>query len=258
MKYLSVLKSGFLKLPVILFFLAGQWILSAQNPDTIPKREILSGTVTLSTKGLSTFPNLTLGKPAAIFDLSMGGDKFRFEPLLRFSMEGKPWIFVFWLRYELLKTEKLQFKIGAHPAYAFRTVNVVKNGTALDMQRAHPYFATEISPLFTPGKNFSWGPYYIHARGLESDLVQTSNFISLRANVNRIALNENYFLRWLSQAYFLQMDDKRGYYINSTLSANKRNSPFSISTTVNKAIDSNIAGDKFLWNLNLNYNFSKK
>lgn len=242
----------------LLFFSAEMADIFAQNADSIPKREILSGTVTLTTKGLSTFPNLTLGKPAAIFDLSLGGDKFRFEPLLRFSMEGKPWIFVFWLRYELLKTEKFQFRIGAHPAYAFRSVNVVQNGSALDMQRAQPYFTTEVSTLFTVGKNFSWGPYYIHARGLEKDLVQTSNFVSMRANFSKITLSDNYFLRWMSQAYFLQMDDKRGFYINSTLSANKRNCPFSISSTINKAIDSTIADDDLLWNLNLNYNFSKR
>jgi len=37
----------------------------------------------------------TLGKPAAIFDLSVGNERLAFEPQFRFSLEGKPWSFIF-------------------------------------------------------------------------------------------------------------------------------------------------------------------
>ena len=97
---------------------------------------LFTGAATVSTKGLSTFPNLTLGKPAAILDLSMGGKKFRFEPVFRFALEGKPWSFIFWCRYELLNNEKFQFKIGAHPAYSFKTITVTQNGTTKEILRA--------------------------------------------------------------------------------------------------------------------------
>jgi hypothetical protein len=62
------------------------------------------GAVTVSNKGISIVPNLTLGKPAVIFDLSMGKRKLSFEPSLRFALEGKPWSFLFWWRYILLNT----------------------------------------------------------------------------------------------------------------------------------------------------------
>jgi hypothetical protein len=51
------------------------------------------------------------------------------------------------------------------------------------------------------------------------------------------------------------MDAYDGYYINSTLSLNRRNFPFSVSTTMNKIIESTIPGDNFLWNINLTYSF---
>ena len=217
---------------------------------------IFTGAVTLTTKGLSTFPNLTLGKPAAILDLSMGREKLRFEPVLRFSLEGKPWSFIFWCRYELLNNEKFQFKIGAHPAYSFKSISVIHNGTTKHVLRAQQFLAGELAPVFKVGKNISLGPYYIYAHGMEKDIVQNSNFISFRANFSNINLSDNYFMRLMTQAYYLKLDADDGFYVNSTLSMNRRNFPFSVSSSMNKAIQSEIAGDNFLWNINLTYSFN--
>lgn len=228
----------------------------AQKADSIKQETgFFAGAATITTKGLSTFPNLTLGEPAAIFDFSAGGEKFRFEPTLRFALEGKPWTFIFWFRYELLKTEKLQFKIGAHPAYSFKTITVTQNGNTIEILRTQQFLAGEAAPLFFITKNISAGPYYIFAKGVSKEAVQNSNFISLRANFSNIELTDKYYLRWLVQAYFLQMDANDGFYINSTLSANRRNFPLSVSSTVNKTIESTIPGDDFLWNINLTYAF---
>jgi len=75
------------------------------------------------------------------------------------------------------------------------------------------------------------------------------------ANFSSINLSDKTFLRLLAQAYFLKMDANDGFFINSTLSLNHRNFPISVSSTVNKAIDSTIPGDDFLWNINLIYRF---
>lgn len=217
-----------------------------------------TGAVTVTTKGLSTFPNLTLGKPAAILDLSMGGKKLRFEPIMRFSLQGKPWSFIFWCRYELLNNEKFQFKIGAHPAYSFKSISVIHNGSTKNVLRAQQFLAGELSPVLKVSKNISLGPYYIYAHGMEKDIVQHSNFISFRANFSNINLSENYFMRLMAQAYYLKLDADDGFYVNSTLALNRRDFPFSVSTSMNKIIRSEISGDNFLWNINLTYSFSTK
>lgn len=229
----------------------------AQTADSsTQKTSIFSGAVTLTTKGLSTFPNLTLGKPAAIFNLSMGGEKFRFEPVFRFALEGKPWSFIFWCRYELMKTEKFQFKLGAHPAYSFKTITVTENGTTKEILRAQQYFAVEVSPIFKVAKNISLGPYYIHAWGLEKDLVQNSDFISFRVNFSNINLSEKYFMKLMAQAYYLKLDAEDGFYVNSTLTIASRNLPFSVSSTINQTLQSSISGADFLWNVNLIFSFN--
>ena len=242
---------------IVFLFLIPQWAIS-ENPDSVKVVRNFGGSATLTTKGLSTFPNLTLGKPAAIFDFSAGGEKFRFEPTLRFALDGRPWTFIFWFRYELLKTKAFQFKLGAHPAYAFKTVSVIDNGVPTELHRVQQFLAGEIAPAFFIAKNINFGPYYIYANGITDGAVQNSHFISLRANFTKINISEKYFLRWMAQTYYLKMDANDGFYINSTLMVNRLNFPFSVSSAINYKFESTIPGDDFLWNLNLTYFFGGK
>lgn len=243
----------------LVFILVSTFFISnSQSNDSTKVANYFGGAATLSSKGLSTFPNLTLGKPAAIFDFSMGGEKFRFEPTLRFALEGKPWTFILWFRYELLKSEKFQFKIGAHPAYSFKTISVTENGNTSEILRVQQFLAGEAAPVFFITKNISAGPYYIYARGVSDGAVKNSNFISLRANFSNIKLTDKYFMKWLAQAYYLKLDAADGFYVNTTLSLNRRNFPFSVSSTLNKTIESTIPGDDFLWNVNLVFSFNNR
>lgn len=250
------LKNLTIRVLPVFFLLQINILVSAQSSDTIESR-FLRGTATVTTKGLSTFPNLTLGKPAAIFDFSMGGEKFRFDPTMRFGLDGKPWTFIFWMRYQTLDTEKFGLRFGAHPAYSFKTIAVTQNGKATQILRTHQYLAAEIAPVYFITKNISIGPYYIYSRGVDKDAVRNSNFITLMANFRSINLSDNTFLRLMAQTYYLKMDANNGFYVNSTLSLNRRNFPFSVSTTVNKAIESTLPGNDFLWNINLTYTFSR-
>lgn len=215
----------------------------------------MTGSATVTTKGLSTFPNLTLGKPAVIFDFSVGGDQFRFDPTLRFGLDGKPWSFIFWLRHEAIRTEKFGLRIGAHPAVTFKTIDVVQNGSSSEMLRSTTYLAAEIAPVFRVAKNISLSPYYLFSYGIEDYAVEYSNFFTLIANIANINLTENIYSNLMAQVFYLKMDDRDGVFVNSTLSVNKRNFPLSVSSTLNRAIESTIPGDKLLWNLNLIYRF---
>jgi hypothetical protein len=81
---------------LVLFNLSG--VSFSQKKDSTKSAGHFGGTIALTSKGISMVPNLSLGKPAAIFDLSMGKRKLSFEPSLRFALEGKPWSFLFWWR----------------------------------------------------------------------------------------------------------------------------------------------------------------
>jgi len=254
---MNLKKNNFYRFLILIALLIFAKVSKAETADSlIHKPKFFTGAVTLTTKGLSTFPNLTLGKPAAIFDMSVGGEKFRFEPVLRFALEGmKPWTFIFWCRYELLKTSKFQLKLGAHPAYSFKTLTVTQNETTKEILRAQLFFAGEISPVFKVGKNTTLGPYYIHAWGLENDITQNSDFIAFRVNFSNISLTDKFFMNLMVQPYYLKLDAEDGFYVNASLALLRRNFPFSISSTINQTFQSTIPGDDFLWNINLTYSF---
>nr|MBP6073208.1 hypothetical protein [Flavobacterium sp.]MBP6100608.1 hypothetical protein [Flavobacterium sp.] len=66
------------------------------------QKNTFSGGITVTNNGISLLPTFTLGKPAAIFDFAVKSKRWSFEPQLRFSLEGKPWSFVFWGRYKVI------------------------------------------------------------------------------------------------------------------------------------------------------------
>jgi len=82
-----------LKIVLPLFLVCISYTLSAQRSNsTTAKTSTFGGAVTVQNKGISTIPNLTLGKPAVIFDMRVGR-KLTFEPQFRFSLKEShgPW-----------------------------------------------------------------------------------------------------------------------------------------------------------------------
>ena len=132
--------------------------------------------------GISLLPTFTLGKPAVLFDMSVGGKKLSFEPQFRFSLQGKPWAFIFWWRYKLLKTDRLAINIGAHPSVIFRTVPIVVNGIPNETIVAQRFVAAEFSPNYFIVKNISIGMYYLFGHGLQVDGIQNTHFVTINSN----------------------------------------------------------------------------
>jgi hypothetical protein len=216
------------------------------------------GAITLTNKGISTIPSFTLGKPAVVFDLSLRKDKLSFEPQFRFALEGKPWSFLFWWRYKLLESEKLNIGLGAHPALSFKTIPVTTNETLKDAIITRRYLAGELSPYYSLSKNISIGLYYLYSYCMEKDAARNTNFLSFRSNFSNIKLSDQYFMKFAPQIYYLSSDKEDGFYVNTTLTLAKRNFPVTISSILNKTIKSDVSGSKdFLWNVSLIYAFNK-
>jgi len=120
----------------------------SQYPDSTKVPARFGAVVTVTTKGISTIPNLTLGKPAAIFDMVVGR-KLSFEPQFRFSLEAKPWSFLFWWRYKLVNEEKFKMNIGLHPAFSFQSITDSSSGVSQNMILVPPILHTSWHQLFT-------------------------------------------------------------------------------------------------------------
>jgi hypothetical protein len=229
----------------------------SQINDSIINPFRFGGAFTITTKGISLIPNLTLGKPAAIFDLSMGKGRFSFEPQLRFALDGKPWTFIFWGKYEVYRSDRFTLRTGLHPAFAFKTITDTTGGEPTEMMRAQRYLAGELVPTWFITKSITVGLYYLYSHGLEKDIVQNTNYIGLRCGFTNIRISDGFYLRFSPQVYYLKMDENDGFYLNATLTLARNNFPLTVSSLVNQTLTTEIpVGEDFIWNISLTYTFT--
>ncbi|MEY2940566.1 MAG: hypothetical protein RJA67_251 [Bacteroidota bacterium] len=246
----------YMKYKITLLFLLALLTAKAQTTDSTYH---VSGGASATNNGISLLPMFTLGKPALIFDLSVGNSRLAFEPQFRFSMEGKPWSFIFWFRYKAINTKKFRFNVGAHPSVAFRTSNLFDaQGNPKSILGHQQYIATEWIPTYQVSKNVSVGIYYLVSRGISDGATDWTNFLTLNTTISNIPITKDVALRLYPQIYVLNMDGKQGYYITDTATLSHKNWPFTISSTLNKRFSSDIPGDDFVWNIALNYAFNKR
>jgi len=229
----------------------------SQKSDTAKKITHFSGSVSVTNNGLSLVPTFSLGEPAALVNLSIGGKKFSFEPDMRFALEGKPWSFRFWARYKLLKTEKFAITLGSHPALNFKTITSAVDARETIVVRR--FLAGELSPNYFFTKNISIGVYYVYAYGFDQGTPKNNHFVTLNSNFSNIKLPFNFLINVIPQFYYLKQDQRDGYYFTSEFHLAKKNFPLSLSSIINTPIESNIIGGQdFVWNISLIYSFNKK
>jgi len=226
----------------------------AQQPGNANHRAQVAGAVTVTTKGISLIPALTLGKPAAIFDVAITGGPLSFEPQFRFGLDGKPWTFIFWGRYRPVREGKFRLTVGAHPALTFKTITDSIGGEPRSAIVTRRYFAGDVYPSFLLTPSLSVGPYYLYSRGLDPESFQHTHFVGARANLTNLPISDQFFIQFAPQLYYLWMDRQDGVYVSSVLTLANRKLPFSVSTLVNSPMRSSIAGGQsFLWNVSLIY-----
>jgi hypothetical protein len=231
----------------------------SQKTDSTENIFHFKGAVTVTNKGISLVPTFTLGKPAAIFDLSMGKKKLFFEPQMRFALEGKPWSFLFWLRYKLVTNNKVAITLGGHPAMNFKTETHSVNGISRKYIVTRRYLAGELVPNYFISKNVSVGLYYLYSRGLDYGAPRNTHFLTINSNLSHIKLGNQFFARFNPQFYYLRQDEKDGFYFTSALTLVKQNFPLTVQSIINKTIQTDIPGsENFVWNVSLIYSFSKK
>lgn len=230
----------------------------AQTADSTKSIVHFRGTASVTNNGISIVPSFSLGKPAAIFMLSMGKNRFSFDPDLRFSLAGKPWTMIFWGRYKLVTTDKFQVGTGAHLGLNYRTSVLPINGDTSETTVTRRYLAGELFPRYSLTKNISVGMYYLYSHGLDAGTIGNTHFITFNTNFSNIKLSKQFSLKFNPQFYYLKLDKQDGFYFTSTLTLAKKNFPLSISSIINQVIETDIAGRDLVWNVSLGYSFDKK
>ena len=67
----------------------------SQKKDSTRIIQHFSESVNITNNGISLVPSFSLGRPAALFLLSLGSNRFSIDPDIRFALDGKPWTFLF-------------------------------------------------------------------------------------------------------------------------------------------------------------------
>ena len=214
--------------------------------------------VLVQTKGISTIPNLTLGKPAFTFDLKVGR-KLSFEPQFRFALTGEPWAIVFWWRYKAVSTDKFRLDLSTNYSFAYKTIVVTNQGEPQELIRTTRYLVGAASPEYLLNKYLSAGAYIFYNHGIEKFITRNTLMLSFRPSVSNIPIAKYISARFNPEIYYLLMDDDEGIFFNARLSISKKNFPVSVSALINKPIKSNISSDyDLLWNAGISYTFSNK
>ena len=227
----------------------------AQPSDSTRSSSVLSGSIGVTNNGISLIPSFSLEKPAAIFNMSWQKGRFSFDPELTFSLEGKPWYQLYWLRYKLVSTPKFKLGAGTHLGLNFRSKFLPPIGESIITER---YLVAELSPTYSIAKRTSLGLYYLHGRGFDIGTNQALHFIGLNTTFSDISLAKNLLLSLTPQVYYLKAYGPEGFYFTSAFSLKMSNVPITLRSTLNKVIQTKIPGSKdFLWNLVLSYSFQQ-
>lgn len=256
------MNTNFLKLntkAILVFLFLNTFTFSYAQTTDSPKTEYhFSGSIGATNNGISFIPTFSLGKPAAIFTMSVGSKKLSFEPELRTSLEGKPWSLVLWGRYKMINDAKWKVNIGARPAIAFKTVITDLSGIPKNTILAQRYLAASISSAYFLTKDISIGSDCLFSRGIDEGTIHNTNFLALNTSFSNIKIAKEFALQLIPQLYYLKMDTKDGYFFSSALTLTKKNTPLSISAMMNKIIKTDINTKNFVWNATLAYSFNTK
>lgn len=252
------MKSIIKKILLLLVILQFAHFSYSQKTDSTKSAGFFSGAISVTNNGISIVPSFSLGKPAAIFMFSAGKKRLSFDPDIRFSLAGKPWSMLFWARYKLATSNKFNMNFGAHLGLNFKTSPQFINGDSSTTTITRRYLATEIFPRFSVTKNISVGIYYLYSHGLDAGTIGNTHYVTFNTNFSNIKISDQFFIKLNPQLYYLKLDLQGGYFFTSSLTIAKKNFPLSVSSIINKKINSNISGSKnLLWNVSLVYSFNK-
>lgn len=253
--YLKQFYKGKPSLGVILLFFLISLNAVAQEEDKIKMLDYFRGEVHLTNNGISLVPTFSVNKPATLIYLYMGKDKLSFEPDMRFTLEGKPWSFLFWFRYRPITTEKFSLRVGVHPALNFRTIDVVSDGREKEVIETRRFVAAELVPSYSISKNTSVGMYYLYSYGFD-DSQKHTHYIAANSSFRNLNVFSDYYLDITPQFYYLRLDERDGTYAAAFVKFRKKDFPLALGAIFNQTLNTVInPEDHLVWNVSLEYRF---
>ncbi len=247
------------RLGLLLYFLQFSLSVFSQKTDSSSVSTQFSGSITATNNGFAIIPTFSLNSPTVIVNLSWRKKNLSFEPDIRLVPNATKGGFLFWLRYRLGNEQKLSFRVGTHPAFSYVRRTITDNGTSTEITEMLRFAAFEVAPNYKIRPNWSIGAMYLQGVGLQKHGPQNTRVLFLNTFISNLKLRGDTQFTFIPMLYFLNTDNTTGQYYTATGILSNKKTPFSLQASINKTINSNIAGNKdFMWNVGLTYAFSKE
>lgn len=244
------------KTVILILFTGFSHLLSGSVVADKNKEWRVAGSASVTNNGISLIPNFSLGEPAAQFNLSVGGDRLRFDTDFNFSWEGKPWYILYWIRYQMVEAERFQMSTSTHLGMNFKPSEVAIAGRPENMLITERYWVAELFPRYQMTPQLSAGILYLFSIGLDPGTAAYTHFVNLNTTISQLKLINDYQLSVSPQIYYLKQERTDGFYFTSSITLGRQDNPISVSTLFNQVISSEIAGSKdFVWNISLKYSW---
>ncbi len=216
----------------------------------------IAGSAAITNNGISLIPNFSLGEPAVQFNLSLGKDRLTFDTDFNFSWEGKPWYILYWIRYQMIRSDRFQMSTATHLGLNFRPSEVVINLRPETMLTTERYWVAEFFPRYRISPKVTSGVFYLFSLGLDPGTSATNHFVTLNTSFSQLNLTKEYHLSIHPQIYYLRQESTDGFYFTSSFTLGKKDAPVSLSTLFNQVISTEIySSSDFVWNLSLKYSW---
>lgn len=231
----------------------------AQSVDSTQTITHFSGSAGITTNGFSIIPSFSLNSPAAIVNMSWRKNRFSFDPDIRLVPDASKGSVLLWLRYQIVQKEKFTLRAGIHPAFTLVRKTVLDNGILTDITEMLRFAAFQVVPNFQLNKKVSVGAMFLKGHGLQNHGPQNTNALFLNMGFSQIPIVEKIRFHLYPSVFFLNTDGYTGSYFTATGILTKQGIPFSLQSTINQTLQSNIPNNQlFMWNLTLNYNFNEQ
>lgn len=224
----------------------------------------ISANINVNNNGISWIPVYSLEKPSVITDFKLTINNFSINPRFRFDIEDlQPWNIDVYLNYKFKKKRTFAFELGTLlPAATFQQFSY-ENDNGLTESRLTPWMYIFINPKVTININSNLKFRISYFEGFPTKIVseyqpKNGRTIFIQPLIKKINVNQKIDLLWMPQLYLTTFNEDKGYYFSQNIFIEFKNFPFKISTSLNKAIETELRGKKFDWNIGLSYNFSKK
>lgn len=230
-----------------------------QSIDSSQSITTFSGSLGITNNGFSIIPTFSLNSPASIVQLSWKKEKFSIDPDVRLTLDARKGGVLLWIRYQAVQTRRFQFRAGFHPAMNLQIRQIEEGGVASEITQMRRFLAWELAPNLKLNSHFSLNLYYLQGNGLQNDGPRTSHFVNFSTPISNISLGRHFRFSFIPAIYYLNLDGFKGTYFTSTTIIRHASWPFSLQSSLNKTISSDIPGNRdFMWNVSLHYHFTTK